>query len=210
MVKKIMKISKMLLLTFAIMNSTLAAVSINQKVEINFSLKDGLTGKQIKLSDFAGKKVVLEWFNDGCPFVKKHYESNNMQTLQEKAQNLGFVWLAINSSGKGKQGHLADNIAVKNIFDLWKIKAKYMVLDHEGELGKYFGAKVTPHIFILNEKSEVVYMGGVDSIKSTDKNDVHSSKVVKYVDLAIDALANKLPVKQAMTSEYGCGVKYLD
>ena len=85
-----------------------------------------------------------------------------------------------------------------------------MILDHDGKLGKLMGAKVTPHIFILNEKSEVVYMGGVDSIKSTDKADVNSPKVVKYLDLALNALSQKKPLAQAVTSEYGCGVKYLN
>lgn len=187
-----------------------AAVTLNQKVDVNWALQDGQTGKTFKLNDLAGKVVILEWFNDGCPFVKKHYESNNMQQLQDKAKKLGFVWLSVNSSAKGKQGNLADTAAVKNIVSQWKINSSYMVLDHDGKLGKYFGAKVTPHLFILNEKSEVVYMGGVDSIKSADKNDVNSPKVEKFVDLAMDALAQKKAVTKAVTSEYGCGVKYAD
>jgi hypothetical protein len=195
---------------FTGMNNSFAAVSIKQKVDFSSALKDGISGKEIKLSDFAGKVVILEWFNDGCPFVKKHYESNNMQTLQDKAQKLGMIWLSVSSSSAGKQGHLADQAAVKKIVGDWKMNSNHMVLDHDGKLGKYFGAKVTPHIFILNEKSEVVYMGGIDSIKSADKADVNSPKVVKYVELAIDALGKKQTIAQAVTNEYGCGVKYAE
>jgi hypothetical protein len=198
-----------LILFFGLMSQVFAAVSLNQKVDFKEALVDGLTGKTMKLSDFGKKAMVLEWFNDGCPFVKKHYESSNMQELQAKAAKLGFTWVIVNSSAKDKQGHLADQAAVSKIVGEWKMKPTAVFLDHEGKLGKYFGAKVTPHMFIINENSEVVYMGAIDSIKSADKADVHSKKVEKFFEIALDAVAQKKPVVKAVTNEYGCGVKYL-
>ncbi len=202
--KQIVVMSAMFAMSFVF-----ADVSLNQVVDFKEGLVDGLTGKTIKLSDLK-KPVVIEWFNEGCPFVKKHYESNNMQTLQAKAAKLGFSWVTVSSSAKSKQGFVENQAAVKKLADQWKIKLTAFLLDHEGKLGKYFGAKVTPHLFILNEKSEVVYMGGIDSIKSADIADVNSAKVEKYVDLAMDALAKKQPIIKAVTSEYGCGVKYAE
>lgn len=204
-----MKKMKSLVVLVALMfiANVMGAVSLNQKVEFKDGLVDGLNGKTLHLSDLK-KPMVIEWFNEGCPFVKKHYETNNMQELQAKAKKLGFSWLTVSSSSKDKQGYLENAVAVKKIVDQWKMNPTAVVLDHDGKLGQYFGAKVTPHVFILNDKQEVVYMGGVDSIKSADKDDVHSKKVEKFLEIAMDAVALNKPIKKAVTAEYGCGVKY--
>lgn len=201
----------LLLLIISIFTLNLfAEVKLNQIINFNEPLIDGLTGKTVKLSDLKGKPVILEWFNDGCPFVKKHYETDNMQALQAKAKKNAFHWVTVNSSAKKKQGHLANQAEVKVVVDKWKMAPTHLLLDHDGKLGKYFGAKVTPHMYILNKNSEVVYMGGIDSIKSADKEDVHSSKVEKFFEKAMDAVASKKAIAKAVTSEYGCGVKYAE
>ncbi len=201
--KQVMLIASLFFMSFAS-----ADVTLNQKVDFTESLMDGLTGKTVKLSEFSNKPTVLEWFNEGCPFVKKHYDSKNMQELQAKAAKLGFNWIVVSSSTKDKQGYLADQAAVKKIVAQWNMNPTAVLLDHDGKLGKYFGAKVTPHLFILNKKNEVAYMGGIDSIKSADIADVHSAKVEKFVEIALDSMTKNQPIKKAVTNEYGCGVKY--
>ncbi len=159
----------------------------------------------IKLKDLRGKFVVLEWFNEGCPFVRKFYDVKKMQELQKKYKS-SLVWLTINSSAKDKQGYIADKKSAKKTFDKEAMFSHSLLIDSNGKVGKDFGAKTTPHMFLINPKGKVIYQGAIDSIASTDSNDIKNAK--NYISLAIDdALAGK-KVKFAKTKAYGCSVKY--
>ena len=162
-------------------------------------------GKSHKLSSFAGKTVVLEWFNKGCPYVQKHYESQNMQALQKKYTDKGVVWLTVISSAPGKQGFEDNQQANKTRAD-WKIASTATLLDPKGEVGKLYAAKTTPHMYIVDAKGTLVYNGAIDSISSSKKDDV--AKAENYVAGALDLLAAGQPVKTATTKPYGCSVKY--
>lgn len=162
-------------------------------------------GKTVKLSDFKNKIVVLEWKNHECPFVKKHYETKNMQGLQKFAKEKDVVWLSIISSAKGKQGHVdgktANEIAAKE-----GSSAAHIILDEKGSIGKLYDAKTTPHMFVVGKDGKLAYMGAIDDKSSMDHEDVKGAK--NYVKEALDALlAGKTPEKQA-TQQYGCSIKY--
>ncbi len=203
-----MKITRLLapfLVFFAALVSTSAEVETGKPAP-DFTLK-GADGRNYNLSDFRGKYVVLEWLNHECPFVVKHYESGNMQALQKEAKDKDVVWLSINSSAPGKQGHL-DARSANSITYRKKAAPFAVLLDSEGKVGRLFGAKTTPHMFIIDPKGVVIYQGAIDSIKSTDKEDV--AKAENYVHKALnEALAGK-PVSTSQTPAYGCSVKYAD
>ena len=169
-----------------------------------FELKD-MQGKTVKLSDYAGKTVVLEWFNAECPFVKKHYESKNMQSIQEEYTKKGVVWLVVNSSAKGKQGHLTETSA-KDIQGKWKIVASNILLNSTGAMGKAYGAKTTPHMYIIDGKGTLVYNGAIDSNPSTDATDIPTSK--NFVKMGLTEVLAGKPVTTASSAPYGCSVKY--
>lgn len=170
----------------------------------NFTLKDSYDKKH-SLSDFKGKIVVLEWINFECPFVKKHYNSNNMQMLQEKYGEKGVVWLAVCSSAKSKQG----NFSNKEINERTKTnKAKYAayLVDEDGKVGKMYGAKTTPHMYIIDKSGKLVYAGAIDDKPSTDIDDIESAK--NYVSAALDELLEGKKVSIQSSTPYGCSVKY--
>jgi peroxiredoxin len=169
-----------------------------------FSLTD-INGKTISLADFKGKYVVLEWTNFGCPFVKKHYESGNMQTLQKDETSKGVVWLSIASSAKGKEGYM-NATEWQNAVKEHKSMATTVLLDEKGVVGRLYGAKTTPHMFVINPNSELIYMGAIDDKSSYDKEDIKDAK--NYVRTALnEAMAGK-KVSVAETKSYGCSVKY--
>ena len=169
-----------------------------------FTLKDS-TGKEHSLSDFKGKFVVLEWFNEGCPFVKKHYTSGNMQKLQGEYTGKDVVWLSINSSAPGEQGHMTAESAPKTIDD-WKIKATKILFDHDGKVGKMYGAKTTPHMFVIDKEGKLVYQGAIDSKATANTADIAGAE--NYVKVALDNTMSGKPVENASTKPYGCSVKY--
>ena len=169
-----------------------------------FTLKDS-TGKEHSLSDFKGKFVVLEWFNEGCPFVKKHYTSGNMQKLQGEYTGKDVVWLSINSSAPGEQGHMTTDSAPKTISD-WKIKSTKILFDHDGKVGKMYGAKTTPHMFVIDKEGKLVYQGAIDSKPTANTADIDSAE--NYVKVALDSTMAGKPVENASTKPYGCSVKY--
>ncbi len=172
----------------------------------DFKLK-GIAGKSedIKLSDFKGNVVVLEWKNHGCPFVVKHYGSGNMQALQKKYVEKNVIWLSIVSSAPGKQGH-QDAEGAKKEFTEHKSSASNVLLDPTGEVGKMYEAKTTPHMFIINKEGTLVYQGAIDDKADTDPKSIPGAK--NYVTQALDeVLANK-PVTISKTQSYGCSVKY--
>ena len=169
-----------------------------------FSLKDA-KGKTHSLADYKGKHVVLEWFNPECPFVKKHYSAGNMQKLQEEFAGKDVVWMSINSSAKGKEGHLTPEQATKQIAD-WKMNNTTLLLDEDGKVGQEYGAKNTPHMFIINPEGILIYQGAIDSKATPNVADIANS--TNYVKVALEeALAGK-PVSNASTKPYGCSVKY--
>lgn len=158
-----------------------------------------------KLEEFRGKLVVIEWFNPQCPFVKKHYDSGNMQRLQEQYTGRDVVWLSVNSSAPGKQGHVTPEQA-----NAWaaeqKTHATAMLLDPAGAIGRRYGAMTTPHVFVLDPNGVLRYQGAIDDTASTDQADIPQSK--NYVAQALDALLAEQPVEVSSTQPYGCSVKY--
>ncbi len=170
----------------------------------DFRLTDS-NGNEHSLSDFAGKIVVLEWINYDCPFVKKHYDSKNMQTLQERYTQQGVVWLAVCSSAEGKQGYFS-NDEINKRSDDHNAKFTAYLIDEDGKVGKMYGAKTTPHMFIINSEGSLVYAGGIDDIKSTDVKDIEKAK--NYVAAALDELLEGKEVTTKTSEPYGCSVKY--
>jgi len=162
-------------------------------------------GKTVKLADYLGKTVVLEWTNDGCPFVKKHYSSGNMQSLQKDAAAKGVVWLTVISSAPGKQGHV-DGAGANALSKERGASPAAVLLDPSGKIGHAYEAKTTPHLFIVDAKGKLAYMGGIDSIASADPADIKDAK--PYVKLALAELAAGKPVSEAVTKPYGCSIKY--
>lgn len=170
------------------------------------SATNALTGKPLSLSDYKGKIVVLEWNNFGCPFVKKFYGSGTMQQLQADAVKEDVVWITINSSAPGKEGFLADNAAAKAAFSEHKAASTAYVLDHTGSIGHAYGAKSTPHMFVIDTNGMMAYMGAIDDTPTPDVADIANAK--NYVTAAIASLKAGTPVEMASTRPYGCFVKY--
>ncbi len=170
----------------------------------DFSVADS-KGKTQSVSQYKGKYVVLEWFNPECPFVKKHYGSGNMQKLQEEFAGKDIIWLTIDSSAQGKQGHLTFEEANQKMAKL-KMKSTALLIDADGKAGQTYGAKNTPHMFVINPEGKIVYEGAIDSRNSTSASDIPSA--TNYVKVALDeSLAGK-PVSNPITRPYGCSVKY--
>jgi peroxiredoxin len=170
----------------------------------DFSAVDS-NGKAVKLSDYKGKIVVLEWTNDGCPYVQKHYSSKNMQTLQKEETAKGIVWLTVISSAPGEQGYLKGDEANK----LTKSRGAAptaVLLDPEGKVGRLYDARTTPHMFIVNPEGSLVYMGGIDDKPTTNPADIKTAK--NFVRAALDSVAAGKQVERAITRPYGCSVKY--
>ncbi len=180
-----------------------AEAEIGEKAP-DFTLQDS-KGNTHSLSDFEGKYVVLEWINFGCPFVKKHYNSENMQELQKKYTDMDVVWLAICSSAPGNQGYMEADQINEKIEDYEAAMTAYLI-DEDGEVGKDYGAKTTPHMFIIDPDGKLVYAGGIDDIPSTDQNDI--DKATNYVDQALTELFNGQTVSKETSKPYGCSVKY--
>lgn len=164
-----------------------------------------VNGKAVKLSDFKGKQVVLEWTNPGCPFVVKHYDSNNMQGLQNKYDAKDTVWLSVNSTTKTHQDYMS-NDKLKAHIDAKKATPDAYLVDVDGVAGKAYGAKTTPHMFVISPMGLVVYAGAIDDKPTAKKEDVVGAK--NYVVAALDDLKAGKPVAMANTKPYGCSVKY--
>lgn len=162
-------------------------------------------GKDVDLSAYKGKIVVLEWTNNGCPFVKKHYGSKNMQSVQKDLTDKGVVWISVISSAPGKEGHVDAEGANKIVMDAGATPT-HTILDPDGKIGKAYGAKTTPHMFVIGVDGNVAYMGAIDDNGSADPATVTGAK--NYVRAAVDSLVAGMPVETAQTQPYGCGVKY--
>jgi peroxiredoxin len=162
-------------------------------------------GKPQSLADYKGKFVVLEWNNDECPFVGKHYGSGNMQSLQKTYTGKGVVWLTINSAALGKEGNVDAAQANAIVKQRGAAPSAYL-LDPKGDVGRAYGAKTTPHMFVIDPQGRIVYAGGIDDKPSTDVADVKTAR--NYVKAALDeAMAGK-PVSVPVSQPYGCAVKY--
>jgi len=180
-----------------------AAVTVGQPAP-DFTLSDS-NGKSQSLSQYKGKVVVLEWNNPKCPFVGKHYGSGNMQKQQSEATAAGTIWLTINSSAKGAQGDVDAPAANAYVAKVGGKQSAYL-LDPSGKVGHLYGARTTPHMYVIDQAGVLRYMGGIDSIKSTDKEDV--AKATQYVPQALAELAAGKPVSVPTAEPYGCSVEY--
>lgn len=165
----------------------------------------GANGQPIQLSAYKGKVVVLEWTNHDCPFVKKHYESGNIQKLQKEAAAQGVVWLQVISSAPGQQGHV-NAATAKQVNEYREAKPAGTVLDESGAVGKLYGARTTPHIFVIDAQGKLAYKGGIDSIPSNRPEDIAQAE--PYARNAIQATLKGQQVAKASTQPYGCSVKY--
>jgi hypothetical protein len=183
----------------------LAEVQIGKPAP-NFKAND-VDGQVVSLSDFRGKTVVLEWNNPECPFVRKHYSSGNMQKTQAAAKKEGVVWLTINSSAPGKQGHV-DGVKAKSMIATQQAQPTAYLLDPQGKLGNGYGAKTTPHMYIINPRGTLVYMGGIDDKPSPNPADVNGAR--NHVLTALSELKAGKPVSVPTSRPYGCAVKYKD
>ncbi len=172
----------------------------------NFRLTD-VDGRDVSLSDFRGKLVVLEWHNPGCPFVVKHYKSGNMQKAQKAVKAGGGVWLTINSGAPGKQGHMNGAEAKKLIADQNSTPTHYL-LDPRGIVGKGYDAKTTPHMYVINPAGMLVYQGAIDDKPTANVADIATAR--NHVLSAVDEVRAGKPVSVATSRAYGCTVKYPD
>lgn len=172
----------------------------------DFTITDS-NGDQVSLSDFQGRTVVLEWTNEGCPFVRKHYAQppGNMQGLQADAKADGTVWLTVISSAPGKQGY-TDGPSANQWAEEHGAKPAHVLLDPDGALGRLYQAKTTPHMFIVSPKGQVAYQGAIDSIASANVADIATA--TNYVREALTSLAAGEPVAVSTSKPYGCSVKY--
>ncbi len=169
-----------------------------------FMLKD-TKGKTHSLADYKGKTVVLEWLNFDCPFVKKHYSSGNMAKLQEAETAKGTVWLSVVSSAKGKQGYFEPK-EMDARREKENGKQTAILYDTDGKVGKAYGAKTTPHMYVIDKNGMLAYRGGIDDKATTEVEDVATAK--NYVTAATEDLRAGRKIATNDTKPYGCGVKY--
>lgn len=199
------------LLLGPLLGLSLSVVSMNAGADAKvdaaapaFTEKDA-AGVEHSLGGLKGKWVVLEWYNKDCPYVKKHYGQGNMQALQKKYVEKGVSWLTVISSAKGKQGHQTPAEAITDM-KLVGSKATALLLDEDGSMGKLFGAKTTPHMFVISPDGQLKYAGAIDSNDSSDPATIASA--TNYVATALDAAMAGKPVPTKSSKAYGCSVKY--
>ncbi len=189
-------------LSVPFMGAAHAAATVGQAAP-DFSAVD-TAGKTHKLSDFKGKLVVLEWTNPGCPYVRKHY-SGNMQSLQKEFTDKGVVWLAVNSTETESYDYLAPAKLAGWVTEK-QAKPSAVLMDESGKIGQLYGAKTTPHMYIVNPQGQLVYAGAIDSIASSRADDIKTATNFVRQGLT-ESLAGK-PVSVAVSRAYGCSVKY--
>ncbi len=201
--------SKCIIGTFGLLTyMSIQAVGVVGQNAPDFIAKD-TAGKAVKLTDFKGKHIVLEWVNPNCPFVKKHYEASaNMQeTQKEVLAKKDTVWLAINSTTTTHQDYMTPSA-----LDAWmkakSAKTTAVLMDESGAIGKSYGAKTTPHMYIIDPKGTLVYAGGIDSIRSSSANDI--PKATNYVKVAMDQVLSGKSIATPTSLPYGCSIKYKD
>ncbi|MGK6310587.1 thioredoxin family protein [Variovorax sp. DT-64] len=189
--------------TFLMSSNAVAAPAVGQKAP-DFVAVD-TAGKQHRLSDFAGKFVVLEWTNPGCPFVRKHYGSGNMPATQKGATEKGVVWLAINSTERAASDYLKP-AALEAWMKEHSAAPTAVLMDEDGVIGRAYAARTTPHLYIIDPKGMLVYAGGIDSIASSRVEDIKTA--TNYVNQALGEAFGGKPISAATTKPYGCSIKY--
>lgn len=185
--------------------SVLAAATVGQPAPA-FSAVD-TSGKTVSLADFKGRTVVLEWVNPGCPFVKKHYDSANMPATQKNAVAKGAVWLAVNSTHTGASDYLAPAALAGWMKDKGAA-ATATLMDADGKVGRAYGARTTPHMYVIDPKGTLAYAGAIDSKPTANPADIKTA--TNYVNQAVAEVVAGKPVSQPVTQAYGCSVKYGD
>jgi hypothetical protein len=181
----------------------LAAAAVGQAAPA-FTLTD-TAGRTVSLADFKGRHVVLEWVNPGCPFVKKHYDAGNMQATQKGAADRGVAWLAINSTATSARDYMAP-AALAAWMGKHRAPVTATLMDADGKAGRAYGARTTPHLYVIDPQGRVIYAGAIDSRPTANPADIPGA--TNYVNQALaDALAGR-PVATAATQPYGCTIKY--
>lgn len=193
------------LMSLLLLLSTQAFALVSGTPAPDFSLP-GLK-KEVKLSDFKGQVVVLEWLNHGCPFVRKHYDSGNMQALQKKYVRNKIIWLSIISSAPGKQGYVDKGEALTDK-EKNQSHATDILLDPAGKVGQLYGAKTTPHMYIINKDGNLAYQGAIDDMADTDQASVKTAR--NFVTEALEEVMSGKKVTRPSTKPYGCSIKYQD
>ena len=163
------------------------------------------SGETISLDQFKGQTVILEWANDGCPFVQKHYDTGNMQKTQKTANDAGAVWITVMSSAPGKQGH-ADATRANKLMKEWASAPDYILLDADGVVGQAYGAKTTPQMALIDKEGVLRYAGAIDDKPSANHATVNGAN--NYVLAALASVEKGEPVAVKETKPYGCSVKY--
>ncbi|ALS98890.1 redoxin domain-containing protein [Lacimicrobium alkaliphilum] len=186
-----------------LLSSHALAAKVDEKAP-DFTLTN-TKGEQISLQDYAGKHVVLEWTNHLCPYVQKHYGSDNMQSLQKNYTGQDVIWLSVISSAEGKQGHVSAAEA-DALSESRSAHPTHVLFDPSGKVGKDYGAKTTPHMYVIDTQGVLRYNGAIDSIKSANPADIDKAK--PYFQQAMDAVLKGEEVASKMTVPYGCSVKY--
>jgi hypothetical protein len=169
-----------------------------------FTVKDS-KGSSLSLSQYRGKTVVLEWTNAECPYTRKHYTSGNMQGIQALAQKDGVIWLTVISSAPGKQGYV-NGPAADALTRSRGAAPTAVLLDPSGTVGRLYGAKTTPHMYVIDKNGALQYMGGIDSIATADVSDI--AKAEPYLREAMLEVVQGRPVAHSVTKPYGCSIKY--
>ena len=169
-----------------------------------FTLTDS-NGRNPSLADFKGKTVVLEWTSHECPYVGKHYGGNNMQALQKKWTGQGVVWLSVISSAPGQPGYVSPRQANKLTADRGAAPTA-VLFDPTGKVGHAYGARTTPHMYVINGEGTLVYKGGIDDQPTARLQDLKGAR--NFVDQALSEIAQGKPVSVAASRAYGCSIKY--
>ena len=183
--------------------AALAAPSVRQPAP-DFTAVDS-NGQSHSLSDYRGQTVILEWTNHDCPYVRKHYETGNMQALQKDTAKDGVVWLSVISSAPGTQGYVKGDEA-NRLTETRDAAPSAVLLDPEGAVGKMYAARTTPHMYIVDPEGTLVYMGGIDDKPTSRRSSVEDAK--NYVRQALAEMKAGQPISEASTRPYGCSVKY--
>lgn len=186
------------------LSATASAAPEIGKAAPNFKAKD-IAGYDVDLSTLKGHVVVLEWTNPACPYVQKFYSLGAMQALQAEMNGKGVSWISINSSATGKHGSMTSEETQTFLADA-KSNTDHYILDSDGTIGALYGAKTTPHMFVIDAKGDLAYMGAIDNKPTTNVNDLAPAR--NYVRDAVDALLAEKPVKISSTQAYGCAVQY--
>lgn len=200
-----MKRTRIFLPVLALLTLSAFAVKVGDQAP-DFTGTDS-HGQTHKLSDYHGKFVVLEWHNNGCPFTKKHYESGNMQKLQQEWTSKGVIWLTMISSSPGSQGYVTADQENDYLQKMHAVPTAAL-LDPKGEIGHLYGAKTTPHMFVIDPQGQIIYNGAIDDKATTDASDVNGAN--NYVSDALQEAMSGKAVAVATTRPYGCSVKYAD